>query len=380
MKTLSTLMFVVLSIGASAAVADEGVPCTLARGLKVMNKGQPTSLPAGKSIVVVKKDATWSDVLVDGQPRKAPTAALTSACPEPPPAPVEPAPVETPPAPVEPPPPPTPEPTPESTTQPTQPMTLAPTTPPTAPPTKARPLRVAVKPLVAAAADERLAGLVSDATAAELRKLQRTSVVSFDEIQAMLDLEAEKQLAGCSDDSCIAEIAEALGVDVLIIGSIARLEGEKTMVLKRIDQRAGTVQSAEKRLADLGGEECLAAVGPMVEELFPDVPLRDGRTRGVSDEIELRLHPPPIPAWVTLGGFIVAGVGVVGAATSGVITATLYQQAQTQKPSSTEEYQQLNAPYLMAQGTLIGSSAVAVVVGGTSAVAVFFTDWKGEAE
>jgi len=41
----------------------------------------------------------------------------------------------------------------------------------------------------------------------------------------MLDLESQKQLAGYSDESCLAEIADSLGVDALVVGSPARRQG-----------------------------------------------------------------------------------------------------------------------------------------------------------
>ncbi|HEY4221201.1 MAG TPA: hypothetical protein VGO62_07655, partial [Myxococcota bacterium] len=138
-----------------------------------------------------------------------------------------------------------------------------------------RPMRIAVYDLSAPGIEPRTAHLFVDSLLTELRKLQKTSVVSLDEVRALLDVEAQKQVAGCSDSSCLAEIAEALGADVLIVGGFARVDDRTALSLKRIDARkAEVIADYTHQLADAGGEELLAAVGPAVQKLFADVPLR----------------------------------------------------------------------------------------------------------
>ena len=60
-------------------------------------------------------------------------------------------------------------------------------------------LRIAVYDLQLDGVDERVGHVVTDALVDELRKLQKVSVVSMVEVRAMLDVEAQKQLVGCSD-------------------------------------------------------------------------------------------------------------------------------------------------------------------------------------
>ncbi len=190
--------------------------------------------------------------------------------------------------------------------------------PAAAPAEPKRALRLAVYDLKADGIDPRTVRIVNEAVVAELRKLQHTSVVSMDEVKAMLDLEAQKELVGCSDESCLSEIADSLGVDGLVIGNVARLEGDTIIGLKRLDQRkGGVVGTASKRLKTVDGSELLAAVGPLVAEAFPDIPLRPGTRRGVDPAIVLRLNPPPVPAWaywsdaVATGAVAVAGASAV---------------------------------------------------------------------
>jgi len=62
------------------------------------------------------------------------------------------------------------------------------------------------------------------------------SVVTSREIQSLLGFERQKQLMGCSDESssCVAELANALGVDGLILGDIAKFGSVYQVNLKAI--------------------------------------------------------------------------------------------------------------------------------------------------
>src|SRR5262249_9623260 len=62
--------------------------------------------------------------------------------------------------------------------------------------------RVAVYDLEVTDVEPRVARIVTDSVVAELRKLNGLSVVSMDEVRAMLQHESNKQLLGCTDASC----------------------------------------------------------------------------------------------------------------------------------------------------------------------------------
>src|SRR5207237_799216 len=139
--------------------------------------------------------------------------------------------------------------------------------------------------------DPRVARVVAESLVFELRKLERTNVISFDEVRAMMNLEAEKQTLGCSkDDSCLAQIADALGVDYLVTGTLAHVGDTHVFGLRLLDQSAASAErSVNKVLPAQNGAEFLGEIGPAVETLFPDVPIRAGQTRGISPEIAKRL-------------------------------------------------------------------------------------------
>lgn len=194
--------------------------------------------------------------------------------------------------------------------------------PPARPSTGGRPglakaIRVAVYDFKVEAVDQSIANIVTDSVLAEVRKLKGVAAIGMEEIRDMLSHEANKQILGCqSDESCLAEIAGALGVDFLITGTLSKAADSHIIDVKRIDQTHAKVTGAvNRRLKADTGQEFLLAIGPTIEQLFPDRELKPGRERGVADEVALRLNPPPLPPWSFWG---VVGAGGVALTAGGV--------------------------------------------------------------
>lgn len=189
------------------------------------------------------------------------------------------------------------------------------------PPATAEPelkiLRIAMQDLKVTGLDPRLASVVTDSLLVELRKMRGVSVIGMDEIRAMLDQEANKSVMGCDEEtSCLADIAGALGAEELLSGSIAVIGDEYVFGLRRIHQaEAKVTASLNRRLKKGDGEELLAAVGPAIAELFPDLTLRKGKERGVADEVALKLNPPPLRPWVFW-----SAAGLTAVLASGAVT------------------------------------------------------------
>lgn len=252
-----------------------------------------------------------------------------------------------------------------------------------------RAIRIAVRPMEASPDDARLGRVLDDALVAEMRKLKGASVIGLDEVKAMLDLEAQKQLTGCTEASCIAEIASALGADVLIIGQIAMVNGERIFGLKRIDQQTATVvNEVNLKLVDDGGNECLASVGQVVEKLFPELPLREGEERGVSDAIALRLHPPPLSPIVPITGFAITGVALAGTLVAVVANAVVALNLSNDVANASAKDPLVGSKYVE-QNRIVGATFAAEVIGGAVTVglgaaslvsAIWLTDWAGSDE
>jgi hypothetical protein len=105
-------------------------------------------------------------------------------------------------------------------------------------------LRLAIMPLAAHGVPPSMADAMTQILAAEYHQIEGLSVLSRDDIRAMLgqvDLEAQ---LGCLDDvRCVVEIGAALGLSRLITGSIAEVGGTHVVSLRLIDTRAAGVLS-----------------------------------------------------------------------------------------------------------------------------------------
>src|SRR5687768_3532635 len=77
---------------------------------------------------------------------------------------------------------------------------------PVAPVEKPRILRFVVNDLAADGVPKRVARVVTESLVVEMRKLRRIVVVSMGEVREVLEMEARKQLLGCSSESCLADI------------------------------------------------------------------------------------------------------------------------------------------------------------------------------
>ncbi len=231
---------------------------------------------------------------------------------------------------------------------------------------------------------ERLAHIVADSLVAELRKLNGVSVVSMDEVRSMLALEGQRQALACDDgSSCLSELADALGADIVVGGSIATLDGARIFSLRRVDQRRAAVTGqVEERLVLAGGEEVLAAIGPAIEKLFPETTLKPGLVRGVARERARLLNPPPLPVWSTfaVGGLatvtMLAGGGALLAANNALGAGQDLVDASTSRPvdgALVVKQEQSAADFSVVGTSLLVAGAV--VAAGTGVMALF-TDWN----
>lgn len=114
----------------------------------------------------------------------------------------------------------------------------------------ATPVRVAVMPFQLTQVSDELAGYAEDRLATELAN-HGFSVTTRSEIQALLGLERQKQLLGCSvDTSCVAEISAALGVEFILVGRLTRLGKRFEVDLRLVRQKDASVAARDARGID----------------------------------------------------------------------------------------------------------------------------------
>ncbi|MBW1809526.1 MAG: PEGA domain-containing protein [Deltaproteobacteria bacterium] len=109
---------------------------------------------------------------------------------------------------------------------------------------KGQKLSFAVFDLVPSGVSKDIAENLTQILSVEIKRVEGASVISRDDMTAMLRLEEDKTLLGCSDDtSCIAEIGGALGVDKLVVGHVGKLSESYIVSLRLIDPREAKVES-----------------------------------------------------------------------------------------------------------------------------------------
>jgi hypothetical protein len=103
----------------------------------------------------------------------------------------------------------------------------------------------------------------------EVRRVEGTTVISRDDIVAMLQLQADKDLLGCTDNvACVAEIGGALGVDKLVVGQVGQLAGTFVISLRFIDVRSAHVDNRVSESFQGQEEQLLRAVRTAARELL----------------------------------------------------------------------------------------------------------------
>jgi hypothetical protein len=89
--------------------------------------------------------------------------------------------------------------------------------------------------------------------------------------RAMLSAEQQKQLLGCKDESCMTELAGALGADWLIAGTVGKLEDLYVVSLQLIDARKARVTArATANLKSL--KEATEKIGELTDKLLGQKP------------------------------------------------------------------------------------------------------------
>lgn len=227
--------------------------------------------------------------------------------------------------------------------------------------------------------------VLSQALVTEIRKLDGVAAIGVAEIRAMLTQEYRRQMFGCvADQSCLAEIAGALGVDELVSSQLVVDGGTSTLAVSRIDMRTTKVlANVQRRLARRNaGEEVLGAVGEVVATLYPGRALRPGETRGVARQVARWLNPPPLSRWVffaTAGAAVAAAAGGAAYGIASNSTRADYNALATGGGTvSGAELSRLDrqASRQRTSATLLFGLAGAFAVG--AGVEALFTDWHDD--
>jgi TolB-like protein len=135
---------------------------------------------------------------------------------------------------------------------------------------QAQPVSIAMLPLKAGPqVSQGLADVITESLSAAIQKRPGVSVLTQKDITSRLQLERQRTLLGCADDSCSAEIAAALGVDRIITGSLARIGASYVFNVQMVDAHQSSTQRFSERAASASEEAFLDLIPRAVDSFFP---------------------------------------------------------------------------------------------------------------
>jgi len=175
---------------------------------------------------------------------------------------------------------------------------------------EARPLRIAVPGLRGVRVSEQELELYADTLAQNLRA-PGVEVVTAREISTLLGIERQKQLLGCVDGatSCMAELANALGADGVMLGTVARIDDAYQLTFELISPRdAAMIAQGTRRVGTQVAS--IDATVALARELGRNLLLKKGRP--VPPQFAVSARGPAGVSWVPVGlGVAAAGTGIV---------------------------------------------------------------------
>ncbi|MBW1809073.1 MAG: hypothetical protein JRJ19_16560 [Deltaproteobacteria bacterium] len=138
---------------------------------------------------------------------------------------------------------------------------------------------------------------LSDMLANEIRNRGEYRVIGKSDIRTALNLEEQKTMLGCNDNSCIAEIGGALGVRWVVVGNVS-LFGETFLLnLKLMDVEAVKVAWGTSKKVTGGQAKLIDALALAVGEMMTSFgkPPKEVKDTGVSDPAPTIVAPiiPP---------------------------------------------------------------------------------------
>ena len=90
---------------------------------------------------------------------------------------------------------------------------------------------------------ENTRALLNELLLTEFQHARRFEVFGQADITNMLGLEIQRQLAGCADESCLAEVGGALGVDRAVFGSLGLIDDVFLFNLKLVNLQTARVEA-----------------------------------------------------------------------------------------------------------------------------------------
>jgi hypothetical protein len=168
--------------------------------------------------------------------------------------------------------------------------------------------RLAVLPVTSSGAD--VAALVPSLTAVitvELARAGTFDVTSATDLEAMFDLERQRDALGCRDEACFVNVGASAGIDRLLRTHLGKLGDSYVLEVAIINARTGRSEGRAYEAVKGGTDKLLAVARRLVADLPCPRPQLDAA---------LSTRPATVvsawgnaPAWTTTGLGVLAMIG-----------------------------------------------------------------------
>jgi hypothetical protein len=188
------------------------------------------------------------------------------------------------------------------------------------------------------------AALVSRMVASELARNDALEVLSTDDLRRGVALEVEREQVGCDEESCIPEIADALGARLVVFGDVGALHDDVVVTLTLFD---GPTASTRHKLSRVTSADALVHA-----------------SRGAARELAGALVPTVSP-WPFVAGGALATGALAGLAGGSALALALAVRGQA---SSSGADKALAGSALLPAGVVTAAGA-GVALAGAGALA-----------
>ena len=187
--------------------------------------------------------------------------------------------------------------------------------------------------------DEKTAKLITSFITAELSQYETLDIISGEDMRRMMELEAEKQSIGCTDDNnCLAELAGALGADLVVYGELGKLGNQYMLQQSLFDTKKGKAIariSVQSESVGVIPGQLRAKLRYLVKDFLPKDGSEGSNAIAVQPTAPAAPTPPkakPIP----LVSWVLYSSGALSLAAGGTLTYLGNQSYQAYQTSKTE--------------------------------------------
>lgn len=149
-------------------------------------------------------------------------------------------------------------------------------------------------------------------------------VISSNQIRDLIGFDKQKQLLGCNEGSCLAEIGGALGVDYLLTSQLGKIGSRYRLDLSLVDQAKARTEATVGTFLPAQEDALADTAVQLVGELLGDAGLRKSDSTALQASLSTPAPVSHTGAYVAYG---IAGALAVGAAIMTLVTRGTYQSA-----------------------------------------------------